>query len=107
MNLATLVAVCIPAGDLRWQLNQAAAATGSQLLFDYGALPFARAGLCPHQRIQINQVYAALLAGLPYTWDPIEGARLVTVAIVPIPTCAPELGAAAPLPPCLPPALHP
>lgn len=103
MSLAALVlSICISRGELRWQLIHWSAAAGLQVLYDYNEVgPLQTHGGC---WFQADAALRGLLAGTPLTWEWINDR---TIGVVPVGACRPELGAAAPLPPCLPPALRP
>jgi hypothetical protein len=94
-------AVCVARGELRWQLVYWSAAAGVQILYDWNEMGAVRTrGGC---WFDAASAFTGLLAGTPFTWAWINDR---TIGLEPIGECRPDLGAAAPLPPCSPPALQ-
>jgi hypothetical protein len=96
MSLLCVIACCIPAGPLGWQINQISAATGVQILFEYH-LSGEGPRICGHSA---NQLLAELSASRGLYWDWVNERTIAVLAE--IPWCDPEAGSDAVSPPCRP-----
>lgn len=106
--LAPLILACVPAEDLRSQLDDISVLTGAQILYDWNlpALAAWSPRRCWTAGAPLAVVMNLVLTGQPgLTWDVVN--LRPTVAVTPIQPCDPDAGGElAPLPPCLPAALE-
>lgn len=92
---ACVVACCIPAGPLNWQLIQIGAVTGINIFYDFDDIRGEGLLICGHT---VNDLLNKALAASEGYWQWVDEQ---TVDVRPgIPWCAPERGHDAPSPPC-------
>ncbi len=92
---ACLLACCIPAGDIPWQLNMVSVLTDVQILYDFHSFNGAGPKVCGRTT---NELLAGILEPRGGYWDWVTSEA---IAVLPEnPWCEPELGANAPSPPC-------
>ncbi len=92
---ACLLACCIPAGDIGWQINQSSILTNVQVLYDFRLIRGQNGKVCGRT---VNELLDRVLDPIGGYW---EWVNCRTVLVLPEqPWCAPERGVDAPTPPC-------